>query len=186
MAVRIEHGAHLVADRTFYTHHGIYLGGGEVVHFAPDDGGQWRKKSVRRTSFREFWRGAKLIYVRQYREDGNLLSKEQTCDRAEKIAKASREGKFKEYDLLESNCEHLATYCKIGVSRSRQIEERERALRYRRLNNAMKKGEVGRFTGFLAFIADVLINDSDEISHGPAFNDLIVEQEEIDRILRKC
>jgi hypothetical protein len=33
------------------------------------------------------------------------------------------EGSLKSYDLLELNCEHLATWCKTGKIRSEQVED---------------------------------------------------------------
>ena len=92
-----------------YQHHGIDVGDGNVIHY--------RKPSeiVECTSFETFSKG-NPVYVRQYAQGfcfiGNVV-----LHRAK-----SRLGENK-YNLLLNNCEHFATWCKIGISKSEQIKD---------------------------------------------------------------
>lgn len=89
-----------------YEHHGIDCGDGTVIHYRKPS------ETIERTSMETFTRGGR-IYVRQY----------PTCYIADTaIARAeSRLGEH-QYNLLYNNCEHFATWCKTGISNSRQIE----------------------------------------------------------------
>ncbi|TRU85675.1 MAG: NC domain-containing protein, partial [Microcystis novacekii Mn_MB_F_20050700_S1D] len=93
-----------------YAHHGIDCGDGSVIHY--------RKPSeiVERTSLETFARGGK-IYVVRYVEVGFSFIPDVVVERA-----LSRLGEQK-YNLLFNNCEHFATWCKTGISKSQQIEE---------------------------------------------------------------
>lgn len=92
-----------------YQHHGIDIGDGRVIHY--------RKPSeiIEQTSFETFSKGNK-VYSREY-PDGFCFIPEVTVKRA-----LSRLGENK-YNLLFNNCEHFATWCKIGVSESKQIND---------------------------------------------------------------
>jgi hypothetical protein len=92
-----------------YEHHGIDFGDGTVVHY--------RKPSeiIERTSFETFSRG-NSVYLREYQE-GFCFIPPVVIQRAE-----SRLGENK-YNLLFNNCEHFATWCKTGISNSKQIRE---------------------------------------------------------------
>jgi hypothetical protein len=92
-----------------YKHHGIDFGDGTVVHY--------RKPSeiIERTSFDTFSRGHQ-VYVREY-PVGFCFIPQVVIERAE-----SRLGEHK-YNLLFNNCEHFATWCKTGISDSKQVRE---------------------------------------------------------------
>lgn len=92
-----------------YQHHGIDCGDGTVIHY--------RKPSevIEKTSLATFTRG-NTIYVREYLE-GFCFIPEVVVQRAH-----SRLGEQK-YNLLFNNCEHFATWCKTGISDSKQIRE---------------------------------------------------------------
>ena len=108
-------GDQLHVDREFwnqdgiYKHHGIDCGDGTVIHY--------RKPSeiVERTSFATFSRG-NPVYSLEYSK-GFCFVPEVVVERAE-----SRLGEDK-YNLLFNNCEHFATWCKTGISDSKQIRE---------------------------------------------------------------
>ncbi|BAQ65749.1 lecithin retinol acyltransferase family protein [Geminocystis sp. NIES-3709] len=92
-----------------YQHHGIDVGDGSVIHY--------RKPSeiIEQTSFETFSKNNR-VYVRQY-PDGFSFIPEVVVKRS-----WSRLGENK-YNLLFNNCEHFATWCKIGISESKQIED---------------------------------------------------------------
>lgn len=105
-------GAHLVTARSGYTHHGIYVGGGKVVHYAGLSHG-WRSGPVEEISIARFTHGQR-IWVRVYSNP--------RFDPGEVVARArSRMGEDR-YRLLSNNCEHLCRWCVRGESRSGQVE----------------------------------------------------------------
>ncbi len=91
-----------------YEHHGIDCGDGTVIHQRK------RTETIERTPFAKFVNNAKSkVYVRQYR---TCFIPDVVVQRAE-----SRLGE-RNYNLLFNNCEHFATWCKTGVSESRQVK----------------------------------------------------------------
>jgi hypothetical protein len=104
--------AHVVSSRTGYTHHGIYVGDGKVVHYAGLSRG-WRHGPVEEVSLTEFSRG------RPVRVRPHLKS---PFDCSDVVARArSRLGEDR-YRILSNNCEHFCEWCVCGESRSPQIE----------------------------------------------------------------
>ena len=99
-------GSHLVSSRLGYTHHGIYVGNGEVVHYLLDEG-------VTLSDLEEFSRG-NAVWVREH--PGAPYSGAECARRA-----LSRLGED-EYNLVFNNCEHFATWCATGEQRSPQVE----------------------------------------------------------------
>lgn len=112
--------AHIVALRVGYTHHGIYVGDGRVLHYAGLSP-PFRRGPVMEVSLAEFSRSRPV----------RVLSHSQgpfTSD--EVIARArSRLGEDC-YRLLSNNCEHFCEWCIGGESRSRQIEMWRMRTRY--------------------------------------------------------
>jgi hypothetical protein len=104
--------AHVVSSRFGYTHHGIHVGDGRVIHYSGLSRG-WRGGPVEEVSLAEFGRG-RSIRVR--------LHEGARFDRHAVIARArSRLGESR-YRALSNNCEHLCTWCIYGENRSRQVE----------------------------------------------------------------
>ncbi len=89
-----------------YEHHGIDCGDGMVIHYRKPS------ETVERTSIETFARGKPiqvLRYPKRYIPDTVI-------QRAE-----SRLGE-QNYNLLFNNCEHFATWCMTGISKSQQVE----------------------------------------------------------------
>jgi len=104
--------AHIWTPRRGYLHHGIYIGGGRVVHYAGLAHGLF-PAPVQEVSLAEFARG-RHIWTRWR----NLS----TYGRDEVIRRAlSRVGE-NQYRLLRNNCEHFCEWCLRGESRSYQVE----------------------------------------------------------------
>ena len=105
-------GAHLASSRVGYSHHGIYVGGGNVVHYAGSCR-CWRAGSIEEVTLAGFavGHGVRIIYHPDAR-----YSPQQVIDRAR-----SRLGEH-DYHLLTNNCEHFCSWCITGFSRSTQIE----------------------------------------------------------------
>ncbi len=104
--------AHVVTSRRGYTHHGIYVGDGTVVHYAGLSRG-WRPGPVEEISLAEFARGRPV----QVRPSINIR-----FDRSDVVARARSRLGEREYRVLSNNCEHFCEWCECGESRSRQIE----------------------------------------------------------------
>lgn len=111
-------GDHLFIYCLGYSHHGIDLGNGNVIHF---DSGPWRKfvshttdapPTIRETTLDQFARGRELL-VRLYDlgDDPELV-----VDRAR--SRLGEEG----YELFDNNCEHFAVWCKTGLAESTQVQ----------------------------------------------------------------
>lgn len=102
---------HIYCNRVGYTHHGIDLGDGTVVHYTGEPG----KKSnaaIQRTPIEQFMNGDDL-HVQSY---GNCDSPDVVIERAESRLSEN------DYNLVFNNCEHFAVWCKTGKSRSGQVE----------------------------------------------------------------
>jgi hypothetical protein len=104
--------AHLVTVRRGYTHHGIYVGDGKVVHYAGLSR-SWRSGPVEEITLAEFACG-RAIRVRPCSNP--------RFDAREVVARArSRLGEHR-YRVLSNNCEHFCEWCLRGTSRSLQVE----------------------------------------------------------------
>ena len=108
--------AHLVAKRTGYTHHGIYLGNGKVAHYAGLSRG-WLSGPVEEVSLTEFAR-ERAVCVQPHLAP--RFSPQEIVARA-----VSRLGE-NNYRITSNNCEHFCEWCVQGESRSRQIEDLRR------------------------------------------------------------
>jgi len=105
-------GAHLLAPRRGYTHHGIHVGGGRVVHYA----GLVRSRlrgPVEVVTLDAFADG-RALYVK--------LNVRATYDAETIVARAlSRLGENR-YRITSNNCEHFCEWCLRGESHSEQVE----------------------------------------------------------------
>src|ERR1700739_3584894 len=90
-------GAHMLALRRGYTHHGIYVGQGSVVHYGGFSRG-WRRGPVEEVPLLRFSLG-RPVWIRT----GELVLR----DRPEVVSRArSRLGEDR-YHVLKNNCEHF-------------------------------------------------------------------------------
>ncbi|WP_368622214.1 lecithin retinol acyltransferase family protein [Paraburkholderia sp. BR13444] len=105
-------GAHVVTQRRWYTHHGIYAGNGKVIHYAGLSR-SLRRAPVEEVSCDEF-AGGHAIWV------------ERTPDAryggADAVRRANQRLGEDRYRLMTNNCEHFCAWCLYGESRSGQIE----------------------------------------------------------------
>ncbi|WP_321917614.1 MULTISPECIES: lecithin retinol acyltransferase family protein [unclassified Paraburkholderia] len=105
-------GAHVSTPRRWYTHHGIYVGAGQVVHYAGLSS-TLRCGPVTKVSLAEFMHGHPVCVC----HDADVAySSEEVVSRA-----CSRLGEDA-YDVLRNNCEHFCSWCLTGAARSRQVE----------------------------------------------------------------
>jgi hypothetical protein len=110
MTTEFPLGSHVVTPRRGYLHHGIYVGGGKVVHYAGLAHGL-RRGPVEEVSLVRFARG-RPVWMRP----GSVFDQQEVVCRAR-----SRLGEQR-YRLLSNNCEHFCEWCLRGEPRSFQVE----------------------------------------------------------------
>ncbi|MDJ0733128.1 MAG: lecithin retinol acyltransferase family protein [Nostocaceae cyanobacterium] len=104
-----------------FTHHGIYIGNSKVIHY-------WKNK-VRKTKINRFSCG-KNIHVKHYK-------KSYSSSRVVKRAKKKLDER--KYNLFLNNCEHFATWCKIGKHKSEQIDNVPIIVLYKKTQQEISK-----------------------------------------------
>jgi Lecithin retinol acyltransferase len=104
-------GSHLLTPRLGFAHHGIYVGGGRVVHYGALVQGVHRGP-VEQVSLAQFTHGHTLWV----RPGAARFGCEEVIRRAQ-----SRIGE-NSYRLLSNNCEHFCEWCLRGEHRSEQVE----------------------------------------------------------------
>ena len=103
--------SHLVTARTFYRHHGIYVGNGRVIHYSGPSHGL-RRGPVEEVSVEYFARGHGI----------RLRHDQPRFNRREVVARARSRLGERRYRILTNNCEHFCEWCLNGASRSSQVE----------------------------------------------------------------
>eukprot|EP00736_Rhodelphis_marinus_P009500 Rmarinus@m.29263 len=104
-----------------YYHHGIYVGENAVIHYSGPampwntEGPKLKFAQIMKTNFEAFLGRSSMLDV-EVVEHINPFPVEKVIQLAEKFV-----GR-KEYNLFWNNCEHFATFCKIGKGHSTQIE----------------------------------------------------------------
>jgi hypothetical protein len=105
-------GSHLVTPRRGFAHHGIYVGGGNVIHYK-SVAHRLRRFPVQEVSLARFALGRE-IWIRARGEP--------RFDRTEVARRArSRLGEDR-YRILSNNCEHFCEWCLRDERRSYQVE----------------------------------------------------------------
>ena len=105
-------GSHLVTPRHGFAHHGIYVGGGNVIHYK-SVAHRLRRFPVEEVSLASFAHGRE-IWLRAHAEP--------RFDRTEVTHRArSRLGEDR-YRILSNNCEHFCEWCLWDEQRSHQVE----------------------------------------------------------------
>lgn len=113
-------GAHLMTPRRGYTHHGIHIGGGRVVHYAGLSR-SFSRGPVEVVTLERFAGGRGFSVAG---DRGARFAPQQVVERA-----LSRLGEDC-YRLVSNNCEHFCTWCRLGEPRSEQVERLARPLRH--------------------------------------------------------
>lgn len=107
-------GDHLVTPRAGYTHHGLYIGNDDVIHYSGFSDNSPRGP-IEITTLDNFSKG-QMVSV-----DTHSV---RTYNHEESVKRAfSRLGE-NEYDVIFNNCEHFVYWCIKGFSYSSQIEGR--------------------------------------------------------------
>lgn len=104
-------GTHLISPRTRYTHHGIYVGSGKVIHYL-GLADRLEYGPVEETDIQTF-SAKKGFTVKTYK---NSFPQEEIARRAR-----SRLGE-NSYSVFNNNCEHFCLWCIVGDHTSAQID----------------------------------------------------------------
>jgi len=106
-------GAHLVTPRGWYSHHGIYVGNGRVVHYSGFCNA-FHRGPVQEVSVAEF----------EYGHGFEIrLHSDARHSPAEIAARARGRLGENRYRLFANNCEHFCQWCVTGCARCEQIEQ---------------------------------------------------------------
>jgi hypothetical protein len=105
-------GAHVISHRRRFSHHGIYVGGGRVLHYAGFAYGL-SCGPIEEVSLGEFAQ-QRPIWIR--RPSRPAFPPEEVVRRARMRVGEDR------YQLLRNNCEHFCEWCLHGEPRSFQVE----------------------------------------------------------------
>ncbi|KAL3728055.1 hypothetical protein ACJRO7_032756 [Eucalyptus globulus] len=125
----LKPGDHIYTYRRYglYTHHGIYIGEGYVIHLT--------RTGVEETSLHRFQQeGGNLCSLRLYAygrpQLGYWLTRWGTCttlpqtklplEVVNKARELHEHDSFGKYDLINNNCEHFASFCRTGIRASAQ------------------------------------------------------------------
>lgn len=94
---KLSIGDHVKCNRSFYSHHAIYVGNGCVIEYNDEE--------VRRSTLEDFADGDDIILCNTEKA---LYSPAEIVRRAE-----SRLGEC-DYNLILNNCDNFATWCRCG------------------------------------------------------------------------
>lgn len=115
-------GAHLSSDRTGYTHHGIYVGNGKVIHYSGLSRGL-SKGCICETTLVEFVNGKDEVTIIMHSDADRAYTPVQVVARAR-----ARLGEDN-YNVIFNNCEHFATWCVTGKAESKQVKSKVKLAR---------------------------------------------------------
>lgn len=107
----IEVGSHLISERDGYTHHGIFAGDGQVIHYGGLDHSA-KRRPIEYIPLCGFSAG---MGVKIQTEPDAIYAGTDVVERAK-----SRLGED-QYQFLTNNCEHFCAWCVSGVGRSEQV-----------------------------------------------------------------
>ncbi|XP_046557281.1 phospholipase A and acyltransferase 3-like isoform X2 [Haliotis rubra] len=119
----LEPGDQVEFKRGVYSHWGVYIGDGYVIHLASPDGqslSKTEKAVVRRDKIKDVAANSKMYKNNSKGEKYGLkaFSKSDIVKRAK--SQLGREG----YNLLASNCEHFVSWCCYDIEISDQVDDR--------------------------------------------------------------
>lgn len=98
-------GSHLVAKRNFYTHHGIYIGNNEVIHYGGLADG-FKKDRICKVSLTKFKGSANIsLYDKEIYLKGEKYTGEEIVRRAKSRVDENK------YSVFWNNCETFANWC---------------------------------------------------------------------------
>jgi hypothetical protein len=119
-------GQHLEVARTFYNHHGIYIGNNQVVHYSSPPSAKSDGVGIEQILGADSLVNAiHIAEVKSFSLDGSPLAVTYDRDNVyppmKIVARALSRVDENGYNLWGNNCEHFARWCTIAESESLQI-----------------------------------------------------------------
>ena len=111
-------GAHLITPRTGYTHHGIYYGDNQVIHYSGFNEMFDNNGVVEIIALEKFKKPKDKDYGYVIKEHTNRVYFGEECVKRAKLKLGERE-----YCLITNNCEHFVYWCITGKEKSEQIND---------------------------------------------------------------
>ena len=107
----MEKGDHLISARTGYSHHGLYIGRNQVIHYSGP-------------SFNRHERGViEIVSLETFCQGNGYTVQTYPCRTYSRVASIERaRSRLGEdwYNVLLNNCEHFVTWCIQGIHHSEQ------------------------------------------------------------------
>ena len=97
-----------------YRHYAVYVGDGEIIHYASESGDFGENISIHKTTMEQFLDGAKQYFICKFPKHSRIRAYQRLGERR--------------YDLLNNNCEHFAVWCQTNISDSSQVKMLENGL----------------------------------------------------------
>ncbi|CAL1545347.1 unnamed protein product [Lymnaea stagnalis] len=116
-------GDMLEFPRRFYSHWAIYIGDTDIIHLSGEDGDIDPKRAKVRID--NFW---KVVENSQAKVNNFLDHELKPLAPVDILKNARKKLGAGGYDLLFSNCEHFATWCRYGKARSGQVDRLSEAV----------------------------------------------------------
>ena len=106
-------GVHLWVRRCGYTHHGLGIGNGEVIHYSGLANGL-ESGPITKVTLEEFSNGSKIRTKRRRKRKYNV---------GESVRRAKKRLGEDAYSLWGNNCEHFVNWCIMGNHVSSQVDK---------------------------------------------------------------
>ncbi len=103
-------GDHLCVSRGVYSHHGINLGRGRIIHYSGEPTAFWDAE-ICITTWTDFAEGREV----------QVLDTPRSYSRRDVVRRARSRLGERRYHLLQNNCEHFARWCRSGEPVSDQV-----------------------------------------------------------------
>jgi hypothetical protein len=111
---------HIYINCSGYHHHGLYIGGGKVLHYS-GFAEKFKKGAVTTVTLKEFLGDDSTMLVMPYTEDERKFSPEEVVSRG--LSRLDEN----DYHLFDNNCEHFVSWCITGEAKSKQVESAKKS-----------------------------------------------------------
>lgn len=124
----LQLGDHVYTYRTIanlYTHHGIYVGEGLIIHYGglSRNGSSSRIDYIGVNDFRRENGEERKIFIAKYQGEPKFT-------RTEIVERAKSRVGENEYNVLWENCEHFATWCVTDEAKCYQLGDKNNPARF--------------------------------------------------------